>query len=106
MKSRKPKTHTIRTWPQFFGPVQDGSKPFVIGENKLNFQIGDTLLIREWCPKEDRATGQECRAIVSYVSAWQQVRGNVVLGIKLLPQDAECSQLGADFSELPMCAKP
>lgn len=105
MKSSKPKTHTIRTWPQFFGPVQDGSKPFVIGENKLDFQIGDTLLIREWCPKEDKATGLECQAIVSYVSAWQQVRGNVVLGIKLLPQDAECSQLGADFSEFPMCAK-
>ncbi len=104
MSRRKPKTHTIRTWPAFFGPVQDGSKPFVIGENKLDFQIGDTLIIREWCPKEDKATGRECRAVITYASEWQQMRDNVVLGIRLLPQNTECSQLGEDFSKLPMCA--
>ncbi len=104
MSRRKPKTHTIRTWPQFFGPVQDGSKPFVVGKND-GYQIGDTLLIREWCPKQNKATGHECRAVITYASEWQQIRGNVVLGIRLLPQDAECSQLGEDFSKLPMCAK-
>jgi hypothetical protein len=105
MKARKPKTHTVRTWPAFFGPVQDGTKPFVIGENKLDFQIGDTLIIREWCQKEDKATGHECRAVITYVSSWMQLKGNVVLGIRLLPQNTECSQLGKDLSKLPMCAK-
>jgi hypothetical protein len=105
MSRRKPKTHTIRTWRAFFGPVQDGTKPFVIGENKLDFQIGDTLIIREWCQKEDKATGRECRAAITFASEWQQLRGNVVLGIRLLPQDSECSQLGEDFSKLPMCAE-
>jgi len=104
MSSRKPKTHTIRTWTQFFEPLQDGTKSFVVGKND-DYQIGDTLIIREWCPKEDKATGNQCRAVITYASEWQQMRDNVVLGIRLLPQDAECSQLGAAFSELPMCAE-
>lgn len=105
MKSRKPKTHEIKCWPQFFGPVQDGTKPFEIRKNDRDFRVGDTLHVREWCPTKRDFTGHECRAIISYLTPWEQIKGNVVLGIKLLPQDAECSQLGADFSELPMCAK-
>jgi hypothetical protein len=105
MSRRKPKTPTIRTWPQFFGPVLDGSKPFVVGPNNHAYQAGDMLIINEWCPKKRDFTGHSCRAVITYASEWQQIRGNVVLGIRLLPQDAECSQLGADFSELPMCTK-
>lgn len=100
MSRRKPKTHTIRTWPAFFGPVQDGTMPFTVGKND-GYEVGDTLIIREWCPKEDKATGHECRAAITFTSEWQQIRGNVILGIRLLPQDAECSQLACKFSELP-----
>jgi len=104
MSSRKPKTHTIRTWSQFFEPLQDGTKPFVVGKND-DYQIGDTLIIREWCPKEGKPTGRECRAVITFCSAWMQIKGDVVLGFRLLPQDAECSQLGEDFSKLQMCAE-
>ena len=105
MSRRKPKTHEIKCWPQFFGPVANSSKPFEIRKNDRDYQIGDTLRIREWCPTKRDFTGYECRAIISYLTPWEQIKGNVVLGIRLLPQDAECSQLGEDFSKLPMCAK-
>lgn len=105
MSRRKPKTHTVKAWPQFFGPVQDGTKPFEIRKNDRDYRVGDTLLIQEWCPKKRDFTGHECQAIISYLTPWEQIRGNVVLGIRLIPQDTVCSQLGVKFSELPMCAK-
>ena len=99
MKTRRPKTHTLKLWHQFFGPVADGSKPFEIRKND-DYRVGDTLVIQEWCPTKQKFTGHECRAIISYSTAWQQHKGNVVLGIKLLAQDAECTQLGCKFSDL------
>ena len=106
VKSRKPKTHEIKCWPQFFGPVADGTKPFEIRENDRDYRVGDTLHIREWCPTKRDLTGCECRAIISYLTPWEQIKGNVVLGIKLLSQDAECSQLGVKFSEFYQKPKP
>lgn len=100
MKTRRPKTHTLKLWPQFFGPVADGSKPFEIRKNDRDYRVGDTLVIQEWCPKKREFTGHECRAIVSYLTEFQQRKGNVVLGIKLLAQDTECTQLGCKFSDL------
>jgi hypothetical protein len=104
MSRRKPKTHTVRTFPKFFDPIQDGSMPFHVCKFS-DYRIGDTLIIQEYNPNSGKATGRECRAAITFTSEWQQIRGNVVLGIRLMPQDAECSQLGEDFSKLPMCAK-
>ena len=100
MKNRRLKTHTIKCWPQFFGPVADGSKTFEIRKNDRDYRVGDTLVIQEWCPKKRDFTSHECRAVISYLTEWQQHKGNVVLGIKLLAQDTECTQLGCKFSEI------
>jgi Domain of unknown function (DUF3850) len=45
--------HTLKTWPEFFGPINDGTKTFEIRANDRNFQVGDELRLREFkpCPK-------------------------------------------------------
>jgi len=101
MSRRKPQTHEVKAWPAFFGPVQDGSKPFEIRKNDRDYQVGDTLHIREWCPKKRDYTGHECWRVICYVTAWQQIKNHVVMGIRLVQQDTVCTLLGVPFSKLP-----
>jgi len=77
------KTHDLKTWPQYFEAVQSGAKPFEIREFKdREFQVGDTLRLREWIPAEERYTGRECTRTVTYMTTFGQPPWQVVMGIK------------------------
>lgn len=43
--------HDLKIWPQFYSRVADGSKTFEIRDNDRNFQMGDTVTLREWDPE-------------------------------------------------------
>ena len=43
--------HELKTWPQYFSRVADGSKTFEYRVNDRGFQPGDDVLLREWDPK-------------------------------------------------------
>jgi hypothetical protein len=45
-----PKTHELKIWPQYFGPVEDGRQNFQFRRNDRDYQEGDFLLLREWEP--------------------------------------------------------
>lgn len=61
------KTHELKTWPQFFEAAQSGEKNFEVRLNDRDFQRGDLLLLREWCPRRESFTGREATRKVTYI---------------------------------------
>lgn len=42
--------HELKTWPQYFCRVEDGSKTFEVRKNDRGYQPGDIVVLREWDP--------------------------------------------------------
>jgi hypothetical protein len=73
--------HVLKTWPDYFDRIEDGTKTFEIRRNDRGFQTGDTLRLREyrpngdhdWCDDDDcqtkRYTGREAYRRVGFVAA-------------------------------------
>jgi hypothetical protein len=64
------KTHDLKTWPIFFALVAGGHKSFEVRRNDRDFQMGDTLILREWEPgpyPPEGYTGHELRRRVHWV---------------------------------------
>jgi hypothetical protein len=63
-----PMTHELKTWPEYFGAVLNGTKRFEYRDSSdRDFQVGDTLFLREWDPKEKNYSGRSVHARVSYI---------------------------------------
>ena len=64
-------THSLKTWPEYFEAVVDGSKTFEVRDNDRGYRVGDTLLLKEWAPHKTavggRYTGREVEVTVTYV---------------------------------------
>jgi hypothetical protein len=73
--------HELKTWPEFFVPVLDGRKTFEIRKNDRDFQVGDCLELYEWHPKVEAYTGRATVRYVSYITAFGQYPGYVVMGL-------------------------
>ena len=77
------RTHELKIWPQFFPALALGEKTFEIRQNDRDFQVGDTLRLREWDPVVEGYTGQDLTFEISYVlSGWGLQEGFVCLGLK------------------------
>lgn len=44
-------THELKTWPQYFQEIRHGHKTFEVRREDRGFQVGDTLLLREYNPE-------------------------------------------------------
>ena len=86
-------THRLRTWPEYFSAVADGSKPFEIRDDDRDFKVGDELLLLEWTPpgRDDPAgyTGGTVLARITYIAdgacqPFALLDGYVVLGLSLI----------------------
>lgn len=83
--SRKPRTHELKCWPEYFLAVRDGRKPFEVRKNDRDFRTGDALILREWNPFRESYTGHRCNVDVTYVLHGGQFgieKGYVVMGIR------------------------
>ena len=59
--------HELKTWPDYYGHLDDGSKNFEYRRNDRGFKEGDVLHLREWEPTFGRYTGREMRRVVTYI---------------------------------------
>jgi len=61
------KTHELKTWPVFYKSIIDGTKTFEVRENDRNFQVDDTLLLREYDPDAEQYTGAKTERVITYI---------------------------------------
>ena len=60
--------HELKCWPEYFAVVMDGTKTFEFrSKYDRDFQIGDTLYLREWDVKTKGYSGRILYADVSYI---------------------------------------
>ena len=61
-------THELKIWPEHFEPLLQGRKCAEYRSNDRDFKEHDTILFREWEPKEGRYTGRDCYAVILHVT--------------------------------------
>jgi hypothetical protein len=62
-----PKTHDLKTWPEFFQPIWDGHKTFEIRWDDRGFRVNDYLHLKEWYPASKEYTGRNILVTVEYI---------------------------------------
>jgi len=73
-------THELKTLPMYFDPILSGEKTFEIRKDDRFFLVGDRLLLREYDVFE--YTGRVLTVEVTYITAYAQQLGYVVMGIR------------------------
>lgn len=62
-----PQEHDLKVWPQYYQAIIDDLKPFEIRKNDRDYQVGDTLRLREYAPGPDQYTGRKTLRTVTYM---------------------------------------
>ena len=81
-------SHALKTWPGFFAALRDGSKTFEWRVDDREFDVGDWLELREWCPTKEDYTGEVEWRGISYIMRGGKMgvpEGYCILGLALLP---------------------
>lgn len=77
-------THHLKTWPEYFEAIIDGSKNFEVRKNDRDYKVGDVLELHEFKPNGG-FTNRSCERIVSYILKGGQFgieAGYVVMGLE------------------------
>ena len=64
------KTHNVKSWPQFFEPMLEGTKKHDMRNLKdRDYNVGDTLNLQEFCPIKGEYTGREAKFLITYITS-------------------------------------
>jgi len=66
------KIHILKSWPQFFAPISEGTRTHELRRNDRGFAVGDMLVLREFEPQSQHYTGRECRAEITSMTSFAQ----------------------------------
>jgi hypothetical protein len=59
--------HSLKTWPEYFEALTDGTKTFEVRKDDRTFVIGDELWLREFYPDIKLYSGREVVRRVAYI---------------------------------------
>lgn len=59
------KTHELKIYPKYFEEILDGKKTFEIRKDDRDFQVGDSIVLKEW--DNIKYSGREIQAIIKYM---------------------------------------
>lgn len=106
--------HELKTWPEYFEAVKDGSKRFEARKNDRDYQSGDAVRLREYDPEKQEYTGRDMFRRIGYVlhgGGFGLEEGYVVFslgGLKNMfstSMDFCCLCCSPDFAGFPACSK-
>lgn len=59
--------HVLKTWPEYFEKILDGTKTFELREDDRGFDVGHELVLVEYSPVADMLTGRKVIRRVTYI---------------------------------------
>lgn len=60
-------THKVKCWPEYFGRIVDGSKPWEARVDDRGYQEGHLIEEREYQPDRREFTGRTCLVKIGYI---------------------------------------
>ena len=66
------RTHYLKSWPQFFAPIRQGTRTHELRRNDRDFRVGDLLVLQEYNPETQSYTGGKCRVEVTSMTSFAQ----------------------------------
>ena len=58
--------HELKVWTEFWDDLYSFRKLFEVRLDDRNFEVGDTLLLREWNEKTQEYTGRQITRTITY----------------------------------------
>lgn len=77
--------HTLKTWPEEFQALWDGSKRFEYRHDDRGFRLGDTLLLQEYDPVTGTYSSRAIHFVVTHIvrgPAFGVPEGFVVMALR------------------------
>lgn len=62
-----PRTHKLKTWPEYFTALLTGAKTFEARKDDRGFEVGDRLALLEWMPSGEGYTGRRLDRTITYI---------------------------------------
>lgn len=62
-------THVVKSWPNFFIPIEEGTRHHELRLNDRNYQVGDKLLLQEYLPDEQKYTGRDLTVKITSITS-------------------------------------
>lgn len=84
-------THALKTWPRYFEAIVKGDKTFEVRKADRDFKVGETLLLQEFEPADNKYTGEQIEMQITYILEGGNFgikKGYVVMGVKEKPSYA------------------
>lgn len=66
------RTHIVKSWPQFFGPICAGRRTHELRKNDRNYQVGDLMELNEFLPDKQTYTGHKCLVEITSITSNQE----------------------------------
>lgn len=95
------KTHRLKTLPEYFKAIKEGTKPFEIRKNDRDFQVGDEVDLAEWDPKEKKETGRYLGCQVTYILNSSSFPEGLKDGYVILGLQINCFWINPDLVPAP-----
>lgn len=101
-ESNAPRTHDLKCWPDSFEEMLAGRKTAEFRLNDRDYRVGDTLLIREWCPVRKEYTQREITREITHVldNAFGLPKGYAMLSLGTAAAKSESNTTRVEVSQM------